>query len=142
MTSGTGIFTQTFTGTTTNAHAITANSLTSGNSFYTSTTSTARTATAPSTTTASNSLVAAIATGTNATTSAYSIGYYAYVANGGTTPLNYSFYGAAGTLYNAGAASFGSTVNTTGLVTIAATGTSAGGLLLPSTQGLGNIWIA
>jgi hypothetical protein len=30
----------------------------------------------------------------------------------------------------------------TGQVTIAATGTSAGGLTLPSTQGLGNIWIA
>ena len=142
MSSGTGVFSQTFTGTTTNAHSITANSLTSGNSFYTSTTSTARTATAPSTTTASNSLVAAVATGTNATTSAYSIGYYAYVANGGTTPLNYSFYGAAGTLYNAGAASFGSTVNTTGLVTIAAVTTTSGGLSLPSVQGLGNIWIA
>jgi len=97
----TGLLTQTFTGTTTNALSITANSLTSGNAFYTSTSSTARTVTAPSTTTASNSLVAAISNGANATKSAYSIGYYAHIANTGNTPLNYSFYSSNGLLYQA-----------------------------------------
>jgi hypothetical protein len=135
MTSGTGIFTQTYTSTT----ATTSVSLTHAGAKSATFIAHQINGTATSSANTINKTTLDVeSTGTWNGTTANNYAIYSN-ATGGTT--NYSFYGNSGTLYNAGAASFGSTVNTTGLVTIAATGTSAGGLLLPAVQGLGNIWI-
>jgi len=124
----TGLLTQTFTGTTTNACVITAdslttgkaltisaNALTSGNAIYASSTSTGRIT--------ASSLLSIASSGANASASIEARGISSTVVNtgitstntaiyssaSGATTTNYSFYGGAGTLYNAGNVLIGST---------------------------------
>lgn len=101
-TSNAATINQIFTGTTTHAHSIAANSLTSGNALNISSTSATRTA--------DSSLIKVVSSGNSAVAlrgidssisngGTSNIAYYAS-ASGATT--NYSFYGNAGILYNLG----------------------------------------
>jgi len=136
----TGLLTQTFTGTTTNAHAITANSLTSGNAISASSTSTGRIT--------ASSLLSIASSGANGSGSIEARGISSSVTNTGPTSTNtaiyssasgastnYSFYGGAGTIYNLGPVSINGSSSATvgGLTNISAL--SSGGVIINGNHG-------